>query len=126
MSGSGISWAICKSAPRSRQITTPALHYSSFSQAGCPSCRPTNSVKALKELKYNCTVNKLQKTALATNSIPSALHKEQEAPLACSRSHIVSKQLPEGTSAHCRLFSAISPICDITSHETVTVIGNGT
>ena len=24
MSGSGISWAICKSAPRSRQITTPA------------------------------------------------------------------------------------------------------
>ena len=64
MSGSGISWAICKSAPRSRQITTPALHYSSFSQAGCPSCHPTNSVKALKELKYNCTVNKLQKTAL--------------------------------------------------------------
>jgi len=29
-SGSGISWAICKSAPRSRQITTPAPHYSSF------------------------------------------------------------------------------------------------
>ena len=47
MSGSGISWAICKSATRSRQITTPALHYSSFLQAGCPSCRPTNSVKAL-------------------------------------------------------------------------------
>ena len=43
-----ISWAICKSAPRSRQITTPALHYSSFLQAGCPSWRPTNSVKALK------------------------------------------------------------------------------
>ena len=27
MSGSGISWAICKSAPRSRQITTPAPHH---------------------------------------------------------------------------------------------------
>ena len=27
MSGSGISWAICKSAPCSRQITTPAPHY---------------------------------------------------------------------------------------------------
>ena len=25
--GSGISWAICKSAPRSRQITTPAPHH---------------------------------------------------------------------------------------------------
>ena len=48
MSGSGINWAICKSAPRSRQITTPALHYSSFLQAVCPSCRPTNSVKAQK------------------------------------------------------------------------------
>ena len=30
VSGSGISWAICKSAPRSRQITTLASHYSVF------------------------------------------------------------------------------------------------
>ena len=48
VSGSGISWAICKSAPRSRHTTTPAPHHSVFLQAGCPSCRPTNSVKALK------------------------------------------------------------------------------
>ena len=27
VSGSGIRWAICKSAPRSRQITTPASHH---------------------------------------------------------------------------------------------------
>ena len=46
VSGSGISWAICKSAPSSRHhASTPPL---SFLQAGCPSCRPTNSVKALK------------------------------------------------------------------------------
>ena len=50
VSGSGISWAICKSAPRSRQITMPVPHHSVFLQAGCPSCRPTNSVKALKAL----------------------------------------------------------------------------
>ena len=48
---SGISWAICNSvAYRSLQIdnhtSTPPL---SFLQAGCPSCRPTNSVKALKQ-----------------------------------------------------------------------------
>ena len=49
VSGSGISWAICKLAPCSRQTTTSAPHHSSFLQAGCPSCRPTNSVKALKE-----------------------------------------------------------------------------
>jgi len=30
VSGSGISWAICKSAPRSRQIAMPAPHHSVF------------------------------------------------------------------------------------------------
>ena len=30
VSGSGISWSICKSAPRSRQITIPAPHHSVF------------------------------------------------------------------------------------------------
>ena len=43
VSGSNISWAICKSAPHSRQITTSAPHH-----LLCPSCHPTNSVKALK------------------------------------------------------------------------------
>ena len=52
MSGSGISWAIRKSAPRSRQITMPAPHHSSFLQAGCPSCHPTSSIKALKALTW--------------------------------------------------------------------------
>jgi len=42
VSGSGISWVICKSAPRSRQHPT-----TQFLQAGCSSCHPTNSVKAL-------------------------------------------------------------------------------
>jgi len=49
VSGSSISWAVCKSAPRFRQIgslTTPAPDHSVFLQAGCPSCRLTNSVKA--------------------------------------------------------------------------------
>ena len=48
VSGSGISWAICKYAPRSRQITTTTPHHSVFLQAGRPSYRPTNSIKALK------------------------------------------------------------------------------
>ena len=30
VSGSGISWTMCKSAPRSRQITTPSPHHSFF------------------------------------------------------------------------------------------------
>ena len=59
VSGRGISWAICKPAPCSRQVTTPAPHHSSFLQAGCPTCHPTNSIKALKAVyQYNtCTHN---------------------------------------------------------------------
>jgi len=30
VSGSGVSWAVCKSAPRCREITTPAPHHSVF------------------------------------------------------------------------------------------------
>ena len=145
VSGSGISWAVCKSAPRSRQIATPVPHHSegntqkhtenkqneqiclthththpfnshfsrttrvsryqkgktnvdfteakvsewqwhqlghmqvctslqtdnhtstpslSFLQAGCSSCRPTNSVKALKEThKSTQKTNKTSKFA---------------------------------------------------------------
>ena len=48
VSGSGISWAICKSAPRSRQITTPAPHHSVFYRLDAlPAAQPTVS-KALK------------------------------------------------------------------------------
>ena len=39
VSGSGISWAICKSAPRSRQTTTPAPHQAGY----LPAAQPTAS-----------------------------------------------------------------------------------
>ena len=43
-SGSGISWNICKSAPRSRQITTPAPHHSVFYRPDAlPAAQPTVS-----------------------------------------------------------------------------------
>ena len=48
VSGSGISWAICKSASRSRQITMPVPHHSKFFTGGCFFCRPTNNIEALK------------------------------------------------------------------------------
>ena len=56
VSGSGISWAICKYAPSYRQITMRQPTTQFFLQAGCPSCRPTNSGKALKApLRYTIT-----------------------------------------------------------------------
>ena len=42
--GNGISWAICKFAPRSRQITTPAPHHSVFYRPDAlPAAQPTAS-----------------------------------------------------------------------------------
>ena len=44
VSGSGISWAICKSAPRSREITTPAPHDSVFYRPDAlPAAQPAAS-----------------------------------------------------------------------------------
>ena len=44
VSGSGISWAICKTAPRYRQTTTPAPHYSVFYRPDAlPVAQPTAS-----------------------------------------------------------------------------------
>ena len=44
VSGSGISWAICKSPPISRQITTPAPHHSVFYRLDAlPAAQPTAS-----------------------------------------------------------------------------------
>jgi len=37
---------VCTSAQTDNHASTPLLKF--FLQAGCPSCRPTNSVKALK------------------------------------------------------------------------------
>ena len=44
VSGSGMRWAICKFAPRSRQITTPAPHHSVFYRLDAlPAAQPTVS-----------------------------------------------------------------------------------
>jgi len=43
VSGSGISWAICKSAPRLRQITTPASPLRFHKVDALPAAQPTAS-----------------------------------------------------------------------------------
>jgi len=50
--GSGISWATCKPAPRSIDNHT-SIPPVSVLQVGYPSCRPTNSVKAPKDLLFS-------------------------------------------------------------------------
>jgi len=67
LSGTGISWAICKSAPCSRQITMPVPQHSSFLQGGyaLPAAQPTASkhwrqtVCLLTDLSYDMNFNNL-------------------------------------------------------------------
>jgi len=47
--GGGANWTTGVKSPS--QIIATNKPTSSFLQAGCPSCRPTNSVKALKGIK---------------------------------------------------------------------------
>jgi len=54
---------ICTSLQTDNHASTPPL---SFLQAGCPSCRPTNSVKALKALDYNNNNNNRDNVYVAT------------------------------------------------------------
>jgi len=70
VSGSGIRWAICKSAPRSRQTTTPEPHHSVFLQTGWPSCRPTNSVNALKAVVHPAIDQYFLATILTAANLP--------------------------------------------------------
>jgi len=63
---------ICTSLQRDNHASTPPL---SFLEAGCPSCRPTNSVKALKARTLQVTV---------TNSNSNSMHTELEESVACS------------------------------------------
>ena len=65
VSGRGISWVICKSAPRSRQITTPAPHHSVFYRPDAlPAAKPTASrhwrLHQQQQTKYRTSISHLQ------------------------------------------------------------------
>ena len=63
VSGSGISWATCKSAPRSRHITKPALHHSVFYRLDAlPAAQPTVSKHWRQILQHK--INKKLKPGL--------------------------------------------------------------
>ena len=72
MSGSGISWAICKSAPRSRQITTPVPHHSVFT-GRMPFLLPNQqhqSTEGTVVVVGRKPCNQLQKGSMAKHLVP--------------------------------------------------------
>ena len=61
VSGSGISWDICKSAPRTKQITMPAPHHSVFYRPDAlPAAQPTVS----KQWRHKKVQKKVQKSTI--------------------------------------------------------------
>jgi len=88
LSGSGISWAICKSAPHPRQITTPA-------QARFSSCRPNNSIKALKATYHNLGFIHIYCNASILHVILSHIKPLNEIIFSFSyHNQVISTQLP--------------------------------
>ena len=76
VSGSGISWAICKSAPRSRHITTPATHHSVFYRPDA--LLPPNRQRQITEgISFCKLVSKL------LESFCSRAMPKQRSPLLC-------------------------------------------
>jgi len=57
---------VCTSLQTDNHASTPPL---SFLQAGCPSCRPTNSVKALKAQEEHPACKKLSGAVLVWLSV---------------------------------------------------------
>ena len=62
---------ICTSLQTNNHASTPPL---SFLQAGCPSCRPTNSVKALKDRKVKPVWISLQQETVKSAGLYASLH----------------------------------------------------
>ena len=61
MSCSGISWAVCKSAPRSRQIAMPAPHHSFFYRpVAFPAAQPVVKVDRRIRWHYTTTILRLR------------------------------------------------------------------
>ena len=57
MSGSGFSWATCKSAPRSRQITTPTPHHSVFYRPDALAAAQPTASKHWRDWSLQCWIN---------------------------------------------------------------------
>ena len=81
VSGNGINWAVCKSAPRSRQITTPTRHHSVFYRPDAlPAVQPTVSehwrlqrASGLQKLSDEVSVRKRFKRFAYATATPSSL-----------------------------------------------------
>jgi len=67
VSGSGISWAICKSAPWPRHITTPAHHFVFYRLDALPAAQPTVSKHWRHSITKHNKITQKNKIELRSN-----------------------------------------------------------
>ena len=71
MSGSGISWAVCKSAPHSREITMPAPHHSVFYRPDVlPATNQQRQSTEVNKIRSKIKTNSIRFTKTETNATP--------------------------------------------------------
>jgi len=94
VSGSGISRAICKSAHRSRQITTPATHHSVFYRPDAlPATQPTASKHWRHKMELIFSIPSLSADMLHRHRLRSASTEQLDVPT-CRRSNIGCRAFP--------------------------------
>jgi len=86
VSSNGISWTVCKSAPCSRQITTPAPHHSVYRPDALPAAQPTVS-EHWRILRWHF----MWKDSMAFMSLASEVHVS-DAYSRTDRTSVQSKQ----------------------------------
>ena len=84
VSGGGISWAICKSAPRSRQITMPAPHHSVFYRPDALLAAKNNTVKALKALENGPEMEVVKKVAPSSMAMTKSVKNNKNNKISCN------------------------------------------
>jgi len=79
VSGSCISWAICKPAPHSRQITTPAPHHSVFYRLDVlPAAQPTVSKHWRRMLAIGPKLEVHGKLVRERLSLEASMHSDRQ------------------------------------------------
>ena len=114
VSGNGISWAICKSAPCSRQITTPAPRHSVFYRPdNLPAAQPTASKhwRQLIENEIMITGTPLQK--ITSNTVQSVTGRT----VAIIQYYRGQAWIPQSSQHWCQVVAETEPVREQTSNH---------
>ena len=106
MSGSGISWAICKSTPCSRQTTTPVPHHSVFYR---PDALPAAQPTASKHWRHKLLVKLLLSKYAIERWFNFPPHLFRVYTLPCKTSHLFPSFFP--------LLTSILKFCILTANR---------